>query len=284
MDCYPGAFGCQYSNLTKLDWIIVCAQDAKWQWSSDCGKSQKCVENLTGTAHCEVRQKALFEAREDIQAFSSPSSLQRRGCTPGTYHCSVQDTLTCDALGNWVESAYCGQDAICKEGPTGVAHFVPITSSSVVARQAGQTCTTPGAYGCGGHIAVRCDNGFWMFFNDCGNDFCKFVPGQDREPQCVRPPMIFSIPSPRAIEADTHLSVHQGDKCDYTGVYGCDGHIILQCFDGRWQFSLDCGNTLCVKWLNGKTECAPIKALGGAPAGTTTLLTVAKEAAATAKA
>jgi hypothetical protein len=120
-----------------------------------------------------------------------------------------------------------------------------------------------------------------MLLKDCGNEFCKFVPGQDREPQCVRPPMIFSIPSPRAIEAATHLSIHQGDNFDYSGTYGCHGHTILQCVDRRWQFYSDCGHKSCIKFYNGRTECAPtFKNAAEASA----LLTVAKEAAATAKA
>jgi hypothetical protein len=210
----------------------LCNQAGQWLWSADCGVNQKCVENPSGVAHCQLRPKALFEAREDIQPFSS--SAEPRGCVPGTYRCSGENILTCDALGDWVQSAWCGHNWICKEGPAGVAHCVPRTPLVKAREEMPNTLSV---------VARQIDD-----------------PSDS-------PPIV--------VRQDPSLCTGDG--------FACSEHMIVQCQDGHWQGVRSCGNDWCAKDPQGTPICVP-DAPHPPVHGRSTLRTVAKEAAATAKA
>jgi hypothetical protein len=165
-----GYYSCWHNPATRGSaWVVVC-DGLRWLWSSDCGRLS-CVG--TGGAAQGVLAapknaasmgtvSLIAELAKTSRPYLHRSNVaktsriclhhERRGYVPGTYRCSGENILTCNALGNWVQSAYCGKNWICKEGPAGVAHCLPRTPSvkarDVVTREEMPKSCPPGRYRC----------------------------------------------------------------------------------------------------------------------------------------
>ncbi|KNG44972.1 hypothetical protein TW65_08213 [Stemphylium lycopersici] len=137
-----------------------------------------------GVAFCVPKKKDMLEARSDSEGPAMP--IERRGCVPGTYRCSDPEIFTCNAKGEWVQSAYCGRNAKCIKRPPGIAHCVP-RNMSLTTRRDPKARATEGSYACNEHFVLRFENGKWQDVEDCGpNLIC--ARGDKGVGFCIVPP------------------------------------------------------------------------------------------------
>ncbi|KAF1944288.1 hypothetical protein EJ02DRAFT_482599 [Clathrospora elynae] len=248
--CAPGIYSCAYNGVTHTAWVISCDGLGTWQWSSDCGANMKCIEAPSGISHCFPLKAGQTGKRDSLE--SSPYAQQASNSSD-PYDCSK-----------------------------------------------------PGEYACSGGEASGifvCNGSYkWIVSAECG-DGNKCTIGPDGQAHCIprkmkknsSPDARDTLQIPRAVETATVSHIPSDSHCEVISSRTCSTnvayvHYIFVCDDSHhWSFSEDCGiSTTCSLGPDGLAQCVPITAkgiFGGAGLKeATTLATVAKKSAATAKA